>query len=608
MSPVTLETESLSSGEAAPAPWLSLIGLGEDGPAGLCAQAKAALADAEIVFGGERHIALVGSVPGELRPWPQPFRNALPQILAQRGRKVCVLATSDPFHYGIGNSLSRAIPAAEMRIIPQSSSFSMACTRLRWPQEECALVSLHGRTLFRIVPHLQDAALRDALLITLEAAGHKATGADGGPSALSLLPRHDYNMVISDLRMDPMDGLQLLSEIRTVKPGLPVLLMTAFGDVDKAVAAMRGGACDFMLKPFEPKTLIEQIDRYAKAPATSDGVIAADPATHEVLLLASRVARTDATVMLTGESGTGKEVFAQYIHDQSPRASGPFVAINCAAIPDNLLEATLFGHEKGAFTGAQNAQAGKFEQANGGTLLLDEISEMPLGLQAKLLRVLQERVVDRVGGKKPVALDIRVLATSNRDMMAEVAAGRFREDLYYRLNVFPLQIPALRQRPADVLALARHFVGLHGGRLGLQAKLNASGEAKLAAHSWPGNVRELENVIQRALILAPAQVIGAEQISFSGMVSSATATPVAPAPVVVAVSVDEAGSVPEVLVAQDSAPSSGANMRDLERQHILETLARVGGSRKKAVEALGISERTLRYKLKQYREEGFFEE
>lgn len=456
-----------------------------------------------------------------------------------------------------------------------------------------------------------DPALRDALLITLEAAGHAATGADGGPAALTLLAKHDYGMVISDLRMDPMDGLQLLAEIRTLKPGLPVLLMTAFGDVDKAVAAMRGGACDFMLKPFEPRALIEQIDRYAKAPAAGDGVVAADAATNEVLLLASRVARTDATVMLTGESGSGKEVFARYIHAQSPRAAGPFVAINCAAIPENLLEATLFGHEKGAFTGAQNAQAGKFEQANGGTILLDEISEMPLALQAKLLRVLQERVVDRVGGKKPVALDIRVLATSNRDMAAEVAAGRFREDLYYRLNVFPLQIPSLRQRPADILALARHFVSLQGARLGLQARLDSSAEAKLAAHHWPGNVRELENVIQRALILTSGQDIGAEQIVFSPMAAGtapAVPMPVSAVQVAPAAPVGVAVVSPESLLAQGATVSSGANMKDLERQHILDTLARVGGSRKKAVEALGISERTLRYKLKQYREEGFFEE
>jgi two-component system response regulator FlrC len=234
-----------------------------------------------------------------------------------------------------------------------------------------------------------DAALRDALLVTLETAGHRAQGVEGGAQALEAIAARDFNMVVSDLRMAPMDGLTLLGEIRKRQPRLPVLLMTAFGDVDKAVAAMRGGACDFMLKPFEPQTLLDQIGRYAALPPQSDGVIAADPATREVLLLAARVARTDATVMIAGESGTGKEVFARYIHDQSARAKGPFVAINCAAIPDNLLEATLFGYEKGAFTGAQAAQAGKFEQADGGTLLLDEISEMPLSLQVKLLRVLQ---------------------------------------------------------------------------------------------------------------------------------------------------------------------------------------------------------------------------
>ncbi len=451
-----------------------------------------------------------------------------------------------------------------------------------------------------------DEALRDALLITLEAAGHKASGADGGPAALALIERQPFHMVISDLRMAPMDGLQLLAEIRARRPGLPVLLMTAFGDVDKAVAAMRGGACDFMLKPFEPKALLDQIERYAVAPA-AEGVVAVDVRTREVLLLAARVARTDATVLLTGESGTGKEVFARYIHDQSARAKGPFVAINCAAIPDNLLEATLFGHEKGAFTGAQNAQAGKFEQASGGTLLLDEISEMPLALQAKLLRVLQEREVERVGGKKPVAVDIRVLATSNRDMAAEVAAGRFREDLYYRLNVFPLAIPALRERPGDIVPLARHFLALHGARLGRAAKIGADAAAKLAAHPWPGNVRELENVMQRALILAPGENVEAEHL----LLPTSPTTP-GPAPALVQGGGETAGAAspaPSFVAAPAAQPvvskGASANMKDLERQHILDTLAKVGGSRKKAIELLGISERSLRYKLKQYREEGF---
>ncbi|MFA7269791.1 MAG: sigma-54 dependent transcriptional regulator [Sterolibacterium sp.] len=435
-----------------------------------------------------------------------------------------------------------------------------------------------------------DDALRDALLITLESAGHAVQGAAGGPQALDLLANHTFNMVISDLRMAPMDGLELLREIRARSPGLPVLLMTAFGDVDKAVAAMRGGACDFMLKPFEPKALLDQIARYATAPL-SEGVIAEDRLTRDTLLLAARVARSDATVLLTGESGTGKEVFARYIHEQSSRSKGPFVAINCAAIPDNLLEATLFGYEKGAFTGAQSAQAGKFEQANGGSLLLDEISEMPLSLQAKLLRVLQEREVERVGGKKPVPLDIRVLATSNRDMVEEVKQGGFREDLYYRLNVFPIEIPALRQRPGDILPLARHFIAVHGARSGRPVRLADAAAAKLAAHSWPGNVRELENVTQRALILAPGETIEAEHLLFS------------------LGSVLPAASVAPAIAAEASAASapgeSQASMRDLERQHILDTLAAVGGSRRLAVERLGLSERTLRYKLKQYREEGY---
>jgi two-component system response regulator FlrC len=461
-----------------------------------------------------------------------------------------------------------------------------------------------------------DEALRDALLITLEAAGHVASGADGGPQALKLLAQQGFNMVVSDLRMSPIDGLELLQEIRARWPGLPVLLMTAFGDVDKAVAAMRGGACDFMMKPFEPKALIEQIARYATAPLAED-VIAEDPQTRAVLLLAARVAKSEATVLLTGESGVGKEVFARYIHNQSARSKGPFVAINCAAIPDSLLEATLFGHEKGAFTGAQTAQAGKFEQANGGTLLLDEISEMPLPLQAKLLRVLQEREVERVGGKKPVALDIRVLATSNRDMAAEVKQGNFREDLYYRLNVFPLEIPALRERPADIVPLARYFITLHGAAGGRTATLAASAEAKLAAYHWPGNVRELENVMQRALILAPGNHVAADHLLFSAA-SAAGSVATTIAPPVPQASVPPTSSSVSAAVAASPAPAlsesvsqadagSRATMQDLERRHILETLAAVGGSRKLAVERLGISERTLRYKLSQYRDEGWVE-
>ncbi len=463
-----------------------------------------------------------------------------------------------------------------------------------------------------------DASLRDAISMILESAGHRVRLAANGQEALLALEQEAFNLVITDLRMDPMDGLELLSRIRTVNPKLPVLLMTAFGDVDKAVAAMRGGACEFLMKPFESNVLLENVRRYATITPMQGDMIAEDPRTRNVLAMAARVAETDATVLLTGESGTGKEVFARYIHQHSRRKTGPFVAINCAAIPENLLEATLFGYEKGSFTGAQNSQAGKFEQAQGGTILLDEISEMPMGLQAKLLRVLQEREVERVGGKKPVALDIRVLSTSNRDMLREVQVGRFREDLFYRLNVFPLEIPSLRERPADILPLARHFIARHGERIGKTARIAAGAAEILAVWRWPGNVRELENTVQRALILAAGDTIVAEDVKlclpgWDGSVPAAPAPAFAPAfaPAAPAFAVPGNEMQPVFAAAGSSvavAEGIPTNMRDLEKQHILEVLRLVGGSRKKAVEKLGISERTLRYKLQQYREEGWIEE
>ncbi|HRP22716.1 sigma-54 dependent transcriptional regulator [Thauera sp.] len=478
-----------------------------------------------------------------------------------------------------------------------------------------------------------DAALRDAVCFTLEMAHHGVTGVDGGPAALAALEHHSFNLVVTDLRMQPMDGLQLLHEVRARYPQLPVLLMTAYGDVDKAVAAMRGGACDFLMKPFEPELLLEHVRRYAARPPAAEDTIAEDPHTRNLLALAARVAETDATVMLSGESGTGKEVFARYIHTHSARAKGPFIAINCAAIPENLLEATLFGYEKGAFTGAQSAQLGKFEQAQGGTILLDEISEMPLGLQAKLLRVLQEREVERVGGKKPVALDIRVLATSNRDMLAEVAAGRFREDLYYRLNVFPIAIPALRERPGDILPLARHFLARHAARLQRQVRFAPETEALLPRYGWPGNVRELENTMHRVLILTQGDTVTAQtlrlclpqwnpELSPTTLAQPASAPPAgrtvgsAAAPGAASFAAGSAafaaspapGRPSHHFVAaapQPEQPGRPANMKDLEREHILATLREFGGSRKKTVEKLGISERTLRYKLQQYRDEGY---
>lgn len=433
-----------------------------------------------------------------------------------------------------------------------------------------------------------DAALREAICDTLELAGQKVISAGGGEQALQLLIRHAVSLVVSDVRMLPVDGIALLKEIRNRFPYLPVVLMTAFADVDRAVEAMRAGACDFLLKPFEPKALLEHVLRYRLTEAPDDGrVIAIDPMTSNLFALARRVAQTDATVLLSGESGVGKEVVAHYIHQHSGRSKGPFVAINCAAIPDSLLEATLFGYEKGAFSGAQHAQAGKFEQAQHGTLLLDEITEMPLGLQAKLLRVLQEREVERVGGSKPVSLDIRIVATSNRDIAESVAKGLFREDLYYRLNVFPLLIPALRQRSQDIIPLARHFLATHGGRSGRpHLRLSAAAEAALQSNTWPGNVRELENIIQRAVILAPGDLVDVDALQLA-LERRVDQTPVSTIP---------------------CRTQPAEDLRDVEREHILQTLEAVGGSRKLAGQRLGMPERTLRYKLRQYRLEGFLKD
>jgi two-component system response regulator FlrC len=439
-----------------------------------------------------------------------------------------------------------------------------------------------------------DPSLREAIGDTLELAGRSYVAVDGGEAALKVLAETAFSIVVSDVRMMPMDGIALLKEIRQRLPNLPVVLMTAYAEVDKAVDAMRSGACDFLLKPFAPQALLAQINKYQLPDSgESAGVIANDPASRDMFAMAQRVAQTDATVLLTGESGVGKEVVARFIHRNSGRSTGPFVAINCAAIPDTLLEATLFGYEKGAFTGAQQAQAGKFEQAQDGTLLLDEVTEMPMSLQAKLLRVLQEREVERVGGKKPVALNIRIIATSNRDMAEAVAKGVFREDLYYRLNVFPVAIPALRQRREDILAIARHFVVDHGGRLGRPGvALSPAAEAQLVVHRWPGNVRELENVIQRALILSTGPLIGPEHLNL-------VARPFAEAPALPVPPVVAPAGLPENEKKAD-------NMKDLERDHILRTLAELGGSRKLTIERLGISERTLRYKLQQYRDEGYY--
>ncbi|WXL27303.1 sigma-54 dependent transcriptional regulator [Ectopseudomonas mendocina] len=444
-----------------------------------------------------------------------------------------------------------------------------------------------------------DRALREALADTLSIAGHDYRAVDCAESALQALTEETFSLVISDVNMPGMDGHQLLARIRHNYPQLPVLLMTAFAAVDRAVDAMRLGAVDYLVKPFEPKALLALVDKHALgrvSPADQAGPVAVEPASVQLLALAARVAQSDSTVLITGESGTGKEVLAQYIHQQSPRASKPFIAINCAAIPDNMLEATLFGHEKGAFTGAIASTPGKFELAEGGTILLDEISEMPLGLQAKLLRVLQEREVERVGARKPITLDIRVVATSNRDLAAEVAAGRFREDLFYRLSVFPLAWRPLRERPADIVPLAERLLDKYMKKMNHgPIRLSAAAQACLRQHAWPGNVRELDNAIQRALILQQGGVIEPEDLCLDTVIGlTPISAPLPPSPV---------SAVATAPVASE-ASGLGDDLRRHEFQMIIDTLRAERGRRKEAAERLGISPRTLRYKLAQMRDAG----
>ncbi len=445
-----------------------------------------------------------------------------------------------------------------------------------------------------------DRALNEALCDTLELADCEVSGVGSGEEALVALDGFAPDLVVSDVHMPGMDGHQLLAQLRSRRPDLPVILMTAYGTIDRAVEAMRMGAADYLVKPFAAESLLALLERYAGSGVGDDEEpVADDPRSRELFALARRVAQSEATVLIGGESGTGKEVLARYIHRYSARAEAPFIAINCAAIPEQMLEATLFGYEKGAFTGALKATPGKFEQAQGGTLLLDEISEMELALQAKLLRVLQEREVERLGSTRTIALDVRVLATSNRDMVEQVRSGRFREDLYYRLNVFPLSQLPLRDRPADIVTLARRSLARAARRNGWpQPTLSDAAAEALLGYDWPGNVRELDNLMQRALILAADGTIRPEQLLFEGTPGTVLSQAM---PVVPALPVDGHG-VPGVSPPESSEESLDDSLRDREQDLILEALRL--GSRQAAAERLGISPRTLRYKLARMREAG----
>jgi two-component system response regulator FlrC len=441
-----------------------------------------------------------------------------------------------------------------------------------------------------------DAALREALLDTLRAAGLTALAAADAQAALQLLSSEDIGLVISDVHMPGADGYELLSSIKRMRPYLPVVLMTAYGTVSQAVAAMREGATDYILKPFDAQALIDMAQRQLGARVKPNELIAVDPESKRLVGLAYKIAENDATVLITGESGTGKEVYARFIRDNSQRADKPFVAINCAAIPENMLEASLFGHEKGAFTGAVAAHAGKFEQAQGGTLLLDEISEMDLGLQAKILRVLQEREVERLGSTRTIALDVRVIATSNRDLPEEVRATRFRADLFYRLNVMSLRLPSLRERRGDILPLARRAMQACARPGQAALSLSADAESKLMSYDWPGNARELNNIVQRAAWLAAGGIINALDLDTGTPIASSAPN----APGAVTAPTATGGAAPSA--AQDSGLDR--DLKDRERELILATLRVTGGNRKLTAERLGISPRTLRHKLQQFKAAG----
>lgn len=435
-----------------------------------------------------------------------------------------------------------------------------------------------------------DPILRDALAETMSLAGHSYLIAKDGREALNTLEHNNPSIVLSDIRMEKLDGQQLLSEIQRRKPGVPVILMTAHGSIEDAIAAMRNGAIDYLQKPFSSKALIEKVNRYIKPLFDEEDSkpVAQDPKSQALLSMALRVAQSDVGVMISGESGTGKEVLAHFIHDHSPRKKNPFIAINCAAIPEQMLEATLFGYEKGAFTGAYKSTPGKFELANKGTLLLDEVTEMSLSLQAKLLRVIQEKEVERIGANKLLQLDVRVLATSNKKLIDEVRAGRFREDLYYRLNIFPLYWLPLRERICDIVPLANYLIRRHcQNNSPLIPVLSEEAKHALLEYSWPGNARELDNVIQRALVLQQNGVIEIPHLHLPKNKTKERNNETS----------SESSSTEKNLKLK--------SLQEHEFEFIVHVLAELNGNRQQVASILGVSERTLRYKLAKMREEGY---
>jgi two-component system, NtrC family, response regulator AtoC len=477
--------------------------------------------------------------------------------------------------------------------------------------------------------------MRIAMSAALKRCGYPVELSHNAIDALNKFRKNKYSLVITDMTMPKRSGLELLKDIKAIDPDIPVILITAYGTIDTAISAMKHGAFDYVQKPFDFDTFIFLIERALSfkkeigvtTVATEKGnkkgtakkdeaepveeiqgkeIITEDVNMQNLLNVAKNIAPSKASILIQSESGTGKELLARYIHNHSDRADRPFVAINCAALPENLLESELFGHKKGAFTGAINEHRGKFEQANGGTILLDEISEMPLSLQAKLLRVLQEYTVDRVGGSETIAVDVRVIATTNRVLLECVENQTFREDLYFRLNVIPMVLPPLRERKGDVSILATYFAKKYANRNNKPLpEIHEDVRKVLHNYNWRGNIRELENIMERAVLLCDGETI---------TVSNLLMAPVSIQKVVgigkVESASDESKDEPAKVTAEDEDGQMtlelnvGISMAEAEKKLIFETLKQTKGNRTRAAEILGISIRTLRNKLNEYKESG----
>ena len=443
-------------------------------------------------------------------------------------------------------------------------------------------------------------SLRRVLRLTLENAGYSVAEADDARTALHEISNARHRLILTDLRMPHGSGLDVLRSAKTADPDVPVIVMTAFGSIDEAVQAMKEGAHDFLQKPVDSNHLLLLVERaLEQARLRTENlllreewakrygfprILGESDAIKQAVGEIQRVAQTEATVLLLGESGTGKELFARAVHHLSNRREKPFVAVNCAAIPETLIENELFGHERGAFTGANDRRQGKFELASSGTVFLDEIGELPLAVQGKLLRAIEERVIDRIGGRAPVQVDVRVVAATNRDLKRAVDDGQFRGDLYFRLAVFPLEIPPLRERSDDIALLAKHFAAQLGKDLrGREATLNDAALRTLRQYPWPGNVRELENAIERACILSDTLLLGPENFELTSNRQPAGEDDFQ--------TLDLTGSLSDVAHRATSA---------VERKKILAVLASNNGNKAKAAEDLGISYKTLLHKMKEY--------